>query len=138
VTVYGGGDLAAAQARYGGADVSTIAAPVFTTRGYAVLLVDAPLGPAGKPGWPAAELREGVLPQVYQAAELGYIDRKRLALTGQSYGGYSTAALVAQTNATWTTHPTIGPTASGRLCCSSTAGTTTSARPRRPRSCSTP
>jgi dipeptidyl aminopeptidase/acylaminoacyl peptidase len=98
VTVYGGGDLAASQASYGGADVSTIPALVFTTRGYAVLLVDAPLGPAGQPGQPAAELREAVLPQVYRAAELGYLDLKRLALTGQSYGGYSTAALVAQTN----------------------------------------
>jgi dipeptidyl aminopeptidase/acylaminoacyl peptidase len=98
VTVYGGDDIAASQTRFGGGDVSTIPAPVFTTRGYAVLLVDAPLGPEGKPGQPAAELRDGVLPQVYRAAALGYLDLKRLAVTGQSYGGYSTAALVAQTN----------------------------------------
>jgi dipeptidyl aminopeptidase/acylaminoacyl peptidase len=53
VTVYGGDDLAALQARYGGGTVSTIPALVFTTRGYAVLLVDAALGPEGKPGHPA-------------------------------------------------------------------------------------
>ena len=39
-----------------------------------------------------------VLPQVYRAAELGYIDIDRVALTGQSYGGYCTAALVSSTN----------------------------------------
>ena len=39
-----------------------------------------------------------VLPQVYRAAELGYIDINRVAVAGQSYGGYCTAALVSSTN----------------------------------------
>ena len=39
-----------------------------------------------------------ILPQVYRAAELGYIDIGRVAVAGQSYGGYCTAALVSTTN----------------------------------------
>jgi dipeptidyl aminopeptidase/acylaminoacyl peptidase len=39
-----------------------------------------------------------LLPQVYHAAELGYIDLKRVAVSGQSYGGYGTASIVTGTN----------------------------------------
>jgi dipeptidyl aminopeptidase/acylaminoacyl peptidase len=95
---YGGSDLSLRNTRYGGTDVSTIPAPVFTTRGYAVLMADGPLGPTGQPGQPVEELRDVILPQVYRAAELGYIDIGRVAVTGQSYGGYSAAALVSATN----------------------------------------
>ena len=62
------------------------------------MLVDAPLGPDGKPGQPIEELRDAVLPQVYRAAELGYVDIDRVAVMGQSYGGYCTAALASSTN----------------------------------------
>ena len=86
------------QRDYGGGDVATMPAPIFTSRGFAVLLVDAPLGPEGRPGQPLDELRDAVLPQVYRAAELGYIDIGRVALAGQSYGGYCTAGLVSTTN----------------------------------------
>ena len=98
---YGGQDLSRSSIRkglYGGRDVSTIPTPVFTTRGFAVLMADAPLGPEGQPGQPIEELRDVILPQVYRAAELGYVDIGRVAVTGQSYGGYCTAALVSTTN----------------------------------------
>lgn len=98
VTVYGGTDLSRSVRKYGGDYVSTIPAPVFTTRGFAVVLVDAPLGPDGRPAQPAEDLRDAVLPQVYRAAELGYIDIDRVAVTGQSYGGYCAAALVSTTH----------------------------------------
>jgi len=98
VTSYGGGNYSEMMRTYGGEYVASIPTPVFTSRGFAVLLVDAPIGPAGRPGNPAAELRDAVLPQVYRAAELGYIDIRRAAVAGQSYGGYSTAALVTETN----------------------------------------
>jgi dipeptidyl aminopeptidase/acylaminoacyl peptidase len=39
-----------------------------------------------------------LLPQVYRAAELGYSDVNRLAVSGQSYGGYGTASIVSGTN----------------------------------------
>ena len=98
VEVYGGNDLSRLARGYGGGYVAEIPAPIFTTRGFAVLLVDAPLGPEGRPGQPIEELRDVVLPQVYRAAELGYIDIGRVALAGQSYGGYCTAGLISTTN----------------------------------------
>jgi dipeptidyl aminopeptidase/acylaminoacyl peptidase len=98
VSVYGGADLSREVRDYGGGLVCTIPAPVFTTRGFAVLKVAAPMGPDGRPGQPVEELRDVVLPQVYRAAELGYIDINRVAVAGQSYGGYCAAALVSSTN----------------------------------------
>ncbi len=98
VAVYGDADLSRQVRDYGGGDVGTIPAPVFTTRGFAVLLVAAPIGPEGGPGQPVEELRDVILPQVYRAAELGYIDGDRVAVAGQSYGGYCAAALVSSTN----------------------------------------
>ena len=98
VEVYGGNDLSRLARHYGGGYVAEIPAPIFTTRGFAVLLVDAPLGPEGRPGQPLDEIRDAVLPQVYRAAELGYIDIGRVALAGHSYGGYCTAGLISTTN----------------------------------------
>ncbi len=98
VSVYGGSDLARHAREYGGGVVGTVPAPAFTTRGFAVLLTAAPLGPDGSPGQPVEELRDLILPQVYRAAELGFIDINRVAVAGQSYGGYCTAALVSSTN----------------------------------------
>ncbi len=98
VEVYGGYDSSRSARGYGGGDVATIPAPVFTSREFAVLLVDAPIGPEGQPGQPLEELRDAVLPQVYRAAELGYIDIGRVALAGQSYGGYCVAGLISTTN----------------------------------------
>ncbi len=98
VSVYGDSNESGGVRDYGGGDVGTIPTPIFTTRGFAVLLVDAPLGPEGRPGQPIEELRDVVLPQVYRAAELGYIDIDRVAVMGQSNGGYCTASLVSSTN----------------------------------------
>ena len=39
-----------------------------------------------------------LLPRVYRAAELGYVDLNRLAITGQSYGGYGTGSIITRTN----------------------------------------
>lgn len=98
VEVYGGHDLSRSARDFGGGVVATMPAPIFTSRGFAVLQVDAPLGPKGQPGQPLDELRDAVLPQVYHAAELGYIDIGRVALAGQSYGAYCTAGLISTTN----------------------------------------
>ena len=39
-----------------------------------------------------------VVAQIDHAAELGYTDIRRVAIMGQSYGGYGTAAVITQTN----------------------------------------
>jgi dipeptidyl aminopeptidase/acylaminoacyl peptidase len=98
ICTYGGANLAGAIASFDTLHVATIPAAIFTTRGYAVLWVDAPLGPEGQPGQPAEELRDVVLPQVYRAGELGYIDINRVAVAGQSYGAYCAASLITSTN----------------------------------------
>jgi dipeptidyl aminopeptidase/acylaminoacyl peptidase len=63
-----------------------------------VLLVDVPLGPEGKGGNPIQEMGDAILAQVYRAVERGFVDSSRVAIMGQSYGGYSTAAMITQTN----------------------------------------
>ncbi|MHB1328691.1 MAG: alpha/beta hydrolase family protein, partial [Gemmatimonadales bacterium] len=71
---------------------------LLTSRGFAIVLANLKLGPNREPGNPMQELVDVLLPQVYRAAELGYVDVNRLAIGGQSYGGYGTAAIVSRTN----------------------------------------
>jgi dipeptidyl aminopeptidase/acylaminoacyl peptidase len=72
---------------------------LLAAHGYAVLLPSMPLASEGKTGSdPYMELARGVLPAVDKAIELGIADPDRLAVMGQSYGGYSTYGLVTQTN----------------------------------------
>ncbi len=82
---------------FGGGAPNTIPVPIFTTRGYAVLMCDVPLGPETRAGNPIQEMTDAVLAQVYRAADLGLTDIRRVAVMGHSYGGYSTAAVVSQT-----------------------------------------
>lgn len=96
---YPGARHSAFAAEYGGGMPSQVPCSAFTTRGYAVLLVDAPIGDDGKePSNPLEELAAVLVPQVYHAAELGYVDLERVAIAGQSYGGYGTAATISATN----------------------------------------
>ena len=76
---------------------------LLAARGYAVLIPSMPLAPwpDGKSqsgSDPYMELTKGVLPAVDKAINLGIADPGRLAIWGQSYGGYSTYGLVTQTN----------------------------------------
>ena len=96
--IYAGGDLSTRLGPFGGGAPATIPAAIFTTRGYAVLLPHVPIGPVGEPGDPAVEMTDALLPQIRRAVELGYVDERRVALMGQSYGGYSTAAVLSRTN----------------------------------------
>ena len=67
---------------------------LFASRGYAVLLPDAPQSSQT----PMLDLAKNVLPGVDRAIELGVADPDRLGVMGHSYGGYSALALLVQTN----------------------------------------
>ena len=71
--------------------------PSSPRRGIAVLLPDTPLGPEGNRDCRRRAAQRDPA-QVYRAADLGYIDIERVAVIGQSYGGYCAAALVSATN----------------------------------------
>lgn len=71
---------------------------LLAARGYAVLIPSMPLKPEGETTDPYLELTKGVLPAVDKVIELGIADSKRLAVMGQSYGGYSTYGLITLTN----------------------------------------
>jgi dipeptidyl aminopeptidase/acylaminoacyl peptidase len=98
VYFYSGSKMSNAAQEWGGGAPNSIPVQLFATRGYAVLLVDVPLGPEGKGGNPIQEMGDAILAQVYRAADKGYTDIERVAIMGQSYGGYSTAAMTTQTN----------------------------------------
>jgi dipeptidyl aminopeptidase/acylaminoacyl peptidase len=83
---------------FGGGSPASIPALLFTTRGYAVLLPELSIGPEGVSGNPIQETTDILLPQVNRAVELGYSDVERVALIGQSHGGYGVAGVLAQTN----------------------------------------
>jgi len=99
VYFYSGLPFALYAQDFGGGSPNSIPVQIFATRGYGVLFCDVPLSPEGTTGGnPMQEMTEAVLAQVYRSADLGYTDIQRVAIMGQSYGGYSTAAVITQTN----------------------------------------
>jgi dipeptidyl aminopeptidase/acylaminoacyl peptidase len=66
---------------------------LLATRGYAVLLPDAPT----RVGTPMQDIFKAVMPGVDKVIELGVADPERLGVMGHSYGGYSTLSLIVQT-----------------------------------------
>jgi len=98
VLMYPGSDRSRAVEVFGGGGDLTIPTLLFTSRGYAVVMASLPLGPNREAGNPLNEMIDQLLPQVYRAAELGYVDVNRLAIAGQSFGGYGTGAIISGTN----------------------------------------
>jgi dipeptidyl aminopeptidase/acylaminoacyl peptidase len=98
VLMYPGGDRARQSEIFGGGGDLTIPNLLLTSRGYAVVLASLPLGPNREAGNPLQEMIDELLPQVYRAAELGYVDVNRLAIAGQSFGGYGTGSIISGTN----------------------------------------
>lgn len=98
VMIYSGSDLSTSATQYGGGMGNTVPNQIFTSRGFAVVMADIRLSEMGEPAHPAQDITDALLPQVYALAHAGYIDIRRLAVSGQSYGGYSTAAVVSTTN----------------------------------------
>ena len=98
VLMYPGLDVSTFAEQYGGGSSLSLPTQLLTSRGFAVVLANITLGPHREAGNPAQEMVDVLLPQVYRAAELGYIDITRTGIGGQSFGGFGTAAIVSRTN----------------------------------------
>jgi dipeptidyl aminopeptidase/acylaminoacyl peptidase len=92
VCVYGGASLSNALVQFG-LDCGGMNMQLFSTRGYVVLLPDAPQ----RLGTPMADLAKTVLPGVDKVVEMGIADPNRLGVMGHSYGGYSVLSLIVLT-----------------------------------------
>ena len=85
--------------RFGGGFQQTMPTSIFTTRGYAVLVTELPVRPLGEISPSIIEDIKGLLtPQIRHASDLGYVDMSRLAVMGQSFGGYTTASLLIESD----------------------------------------
>lgn len=109
VMIYSGSDLSTRASFFGGGMGNTVPSQVFTSRGYAVVMANIVLAPEGIASHPAEQMTDEVLAQAYAAADAGYIDIDRLAVSGQSYGGYSTGSIVSHTNLFRAAIPVNGP-----------------------------
>jgi dipeptidyl aminopeptidase/acylaminoacyl peptidase len=67
---------------------------IFATRGYAVLLPDAPV----RIGTPMRDFADAVVPGINKVIELGIADPEKLGLMGHSLGGYAMLGLLVQTS----------------------------------------
>src|SRR5437762_12672126 len=93
VYVYGGATLSDHINHFGVDDGGPFNMQLFATRGYAVLLPDAPQ----RLSTPMVDIAKTVLPGVDKVIELGIADPERLGVWGHSYGAYSTLSLIVQT-----------------------------------------
>ena len=96
VLVYGGVAVSDSLRVFGGFErgMPQLNVQVLATRGYAVLMPDAPQ----QMGTPMLDLAKTVLPGINRVVELGVADPARVAVLGHSYGGYSALSLIVQTN----------------------------------------
>jgi dipeptidyl aminopeptidase/acylaminoacyl peptidase len=93
VKVYGGSLQSNSVNRFGMQRGLPENLQLLATRGYALLLPDAPL----HVGTPMMDLMKTVLPGIDKVIEMGIADPDRLGVMGHSYGGYSTLCLLVQT-----------------------------------------
>ena len=71
---------------------------LLTTQGYAVLYPSIPLfSDVGDGGAVAPHLTGAVLPAIDRVGSLGVVDTSRVAVMGQSFGGWTTLALITRT-----------------------------------------
>src|SRR5260370_5447795 len=93
IWVYGGHLLSNQVNHFGFGFAGPFNMQIFATRGYAVLMPDAPQNM----GTPMVDLAKTVLPGVDKVIEMGIADPERLGVMGHSYGSYSTLSLIVQT-----------------------------------------
>jgi dipeptidyl aminopeptidase/acylaminoacyl peptidase len=96
VVVYGGHLGSEDVNRFGFTNVATgtFNMQLLASRGYAVLVPDAPV----RPGKALEDLAKTVLPGVERVVDLGIADPYRIGIMGHSFGGYSVMCLLVQTN----------------------------------------
>ncbi|GHO61215.1 hypothetical protein KSC_001070 [Ktedonobacter sp. SOSP1-52] len=92
VEVYGGA-MNANHLHGFGVTQDVIHGQILVNHGYGLLTPDMPL----KDHDPLSQLSRHVLPAIMRLIDQGIADPKRIGLMGQSYGGYSTLALLTQT-----------------------------------------
>jgi len=92
--VYAGEMGSRASNTFGLVGVSAYNLQMLATRGYVLLWPDVPV----KVGSPMQDVMKAVLPAINRVVELGIADSTRLAVMGQSNGGYSVLSLLVQTN----------------------------------------
>jgi dipeptidyl aminopeptidase/acylaminoacyl peptidase len=93
IWVYGGASLSENLHHFGLAYPGAFNMQLLATRGYVVLLPDAPC----RPGSPMLDMAKTVLPGLNKLIEIGIADSQRVGVIGHSNGGYSTLALIVQT-----------------------------------------
>jgi dienelactone hydrolase len=71
---------------------------LYSSRGYVVAIPAIPIPRGEAPGEPLVAFPGGVLPAIDKLVELGITDNDRVGVFGQSFGGYTVSALVAQTD----------------------------------------
>jgi len=92
VWVYEGSSLSDRLSRFGLVNHGPFNMQLLATRGYAVLLPDAPQ----HLGTPMVDLAKTILPGVNEVIRMGIADPDQLGVMGHSYGGYSTMSLIVQ------------------------------------------
>jgi dipeptidyl aminopeptidase/acylaminoacyl peptidase len=98
VCVYPGNDHSASAALFGGGERCGIPSYLLAASGFTVVLPHLPKRARDTAGNVSQEYADALLPVVYRAGALGYVDTGRLALFGHSQGGYATTAILSETN----------------------------------------
>ena len=97
VVHYPGADCSLDISQFGGGDgIGGMPQWLLVNHGFAVILPNLVLEEAI--GNPLQIMTDRLLPQVHQAADLGYINLNRVGILGQSYGGYGTAGIISHTS----------------------------------------
>lgn len=73
---------------------STISLPMYASNGYLIFIPDIPY----KEGYPGESAVSAITSGVNSIVARGYVDPTRLAIQGQSWGGYQVGYLVTETN----------------------------------------
>lgn len=98
VVQYPGANCSLRICRFGGGDlIGSVPQWMLTNHGFVIILPDLVMGEKGI-GNPLQVMTERLIPQVNRAIEWGYIDKNRVGIIGQSYGGYGTVGIISHTD----------------------------------------